>query len=219
MRIKRKIRKYKKKNSNIAKEVYALKKKLRDQTEMKQHEEYDLGTVANNAVILNEVTLIPTGSDDDDRVGNKITIKSYGLRMYLDSSVNVQFNTCRVSVVKCMQENISASEIFDTTAAGANNYALAFRNANYTTKYKVLWDRIYTFNNRPYWDNATGTLKYTNQRKQVDVYLKMNDDVHFKDSTTGGAQSGSIYLVLSCLEGVGNGVSFVSLQKIRYTDI
>lgn len=207
------------KKKQLSREVRILKRMITKQTEIKQKEEFDSGIVTNGSVGLYELTNIAVGPDDDDRIGNKITVKSYGLKMYFDSSPNVPFNTFRVTVVRCLQEDINANEIYDTSVAGANNYAMANRNPNFVNKYQILFDKEYTLNNKPYWDNVAGLLKYTNVRKHITLYKKLNHQVHFKGNASVDAQSGSIYLMLSCLEGVGNGVSFVSLQKMRYTDL
>lgn len=208
--------KYKKQSTTAR--LSKIEKRL-NTAEVKQKETYDTGVATNVAAVINEITEIGIGNDDDDRVGNSINLISIGYKLSINSNPNVFANTVRVTIVRCNVEPFDISQLFDPLVAGSIRYPLCNRNPNFIKRYRVLDDRTFTMNNAPYWDSSTNTLGHNNRRKYLEFYKKVNLPVKYKDNAAGDADVGSIYMVITCLEPVGNGISYEALCKVRYTDL
>lgn len=135
---------------------------------------------ATSGVIINSLNLVPQGTTDQTRVGNKITIRNINIHAYSnnDDQTTLAFagSNIRVIVYLDKQANGAAAAVTDILNTAA---ITSFRNMDQVDRFVILVDKV-VFN--PV--ECANALHTSNQRHYWSVNKKCNIPVHFS-STTG----------------------------------
>lgn len=136
---------------------------------------------------VNCLNAIAQGDGESDRDGRKATIKSLHIKGTVTAAEADKFGTkVRVIIVKDTQTNgvqLSPIDVLQVPP-GQINQIDAFRNLQYTSRFKVYYDKTFVLNPVPYW-NTLGAVAVGNEpRRDFTVNLtNLNCNVIF-DGTT-----------------------------------
>lgn len=195
--------------------VRRLEKKLL-QGEVKYDTTQFTGTVsAGSPVFLNPVQ-IAQGDADDQRIGNKIMIKSLQIRAYFNNNLTTPSNNYRMVIFKANKNAPNANELFDS---GVTDGLKAFRNPDYLKNYKVIKDIIVSKTNRAIWDSFANVAQYPVSFRMHQLYFTLEMPFHYTGGTSLDIADNSLNVVLFCGEGTPGAVIYDLDCKIRYTDI
>lgn len=142
----------------------------------------DITSVAaiNTGTIFNSLCLVPQGTTDQTRVGNKITIRNINLKCFagLDDQGTAVFATGNLRVILFVdkQTNGATAAVTDILKTASIS---SFRNMDQVDRFQILKDKVYNLPCRS--ANALHTDQGT---RQWTMSAKCNIPVHFS-STTG----------------------------------
>lgn len=197
------------KRSNVNARVAGLEKSVRKlaikEAKMKETKFLDAaanGTTVTTTATVNGIFTLPVGTGDSQRVGNRVWMKSFFLRLAVTPNATAGLNFLRFIVFKDRQCNGSAPAASDLLTSSTNYLSPLLMDNN--MRFKILFDRIYTVDS-----DATGA--------QVDkVYRKLKFPVEFQDTTSAAISNGLFILMISDQATNGPTVSYQS--RLKYTD-
>lgn len=166
-------------------------------------------TVVGGGIILNTasvISLVPVsqGTTDLTRIGNKITVRSFLLRLSIVPNAVQGYNFLRAILVRDKQPNGVLLTIAQLLQTGAGGYQSAI-NDNNGTRFKVLFDRTYTVD-----VDANGA--------QVDKqFKKLKFVVNYPDTATTPTTNDLVFVLIS--DAGVNGPTVVGNVRVRYTDM
>lgn len=183
----------------------------------KKYFETGLASVADLSagLIVPSLNLIPQGTTDKTRIGNKVTIRNINMRFVASidnqTAITMANGILRVILYVDKQANGAAATVADLISV-AN--VTGFRNMDQVDRFTILKDKVYTI--EPKCANATSTSTADRMYK---ISKKVNIPVHFS-STTGAiteVRSNNIGILLF---GNFNSVNFAQtgLARIKFTD-
>lgn len=163
--------------------------------------------------VLNSLNLIPQGTTDQKRIGNKITIRNINIRgqFSLDDQGTGAFTSCIMRVIlfvdkQCNGATATVADIL--TTADINS----FRNMDQVERFVILKDKNYTL---PV--TAANVLHTSDSTRTWNISKKCNYDVHFS-STTGAITEirsnnvGLLYITSNTI------VNAEGIARIKFTD-
>ena len=131
-------------------------------------------------VILNSVNLIPQGTTDQTRIGNKIVIKNFNFKLGIsnDNITTLAFATPNIRVIVFVDKQCNGATAVVTDILKTASFS-SFRNMDQIDRFQILTDQIYAA-------RAVGTNAGNSDTGITwsAIYKKLNLDVHFS-STTG----------------------------------
>ncbi len=182
----------------------------------------DDGGVTAAGTIQGEVIAIAEGTDDDQRVGRKITLTKlqwrYTLTIVQTTDGNKTSDIVRVMVLLDKQCNGAVP-----TVAGAKGIVLAdtfdsFMQLANTNRFTILMNRWHTMSSMAGLGDGT-TNEYGQNSKYFQWNKEVNIPVEYDSSVTTGAiasvRSNNIVIVTWSL---GGNCNMVSAFRVRYTD-
>jgi len=157
--------------------------------ELKSYDEIQPGVVVGNNLPTVSLFVPILGSDIDQRIGRKVTVKSLSIRGVMQTYLSAQAAPTagwvtgiqgRFIVAWDAQPNgqlATADQILKAPVTTISQPEL-----NYRDRFRILFDECFTFD--PYFIATTGG-SVVNQIQKFKLYKKMNDQVIF-NSTNGG---------------------------------
>lgn len=183
-----------------------------------------LDTVVTDAVIaagitINQITVVPEGNGESERVGRKICVKKisviYCLKLISSTAQGSTSDCVRVMLIQDKQTNgalFAATDLIDTDAF------ISFNNLANSGRFKTLFKRDYAL--KAGGGVATGAAFAFSEdsktfRKTFKVTVPIEYDNTATDGTVSTVRSNNLYWVTQSSDGVSIGVGTV---RIRYSD-
>lgn len=213
-------RKGKKSNLATVKEVKKMiNSRFDDLVEEKYYSDYVLNqSFDTGGQVLGPFTDPSQGDRDSDRIGDKIRIDSFHLRMIMyppNLSLNKESNFVRVIVFQWYQDTTVTVPVTTDILSIPNpsvGYVIAhYRHDGIGTKFSILFDKVYTMTNNE--DGGQYSQIYINKRISL-KYAKRH--VQF----VSGGLNGMNHLFMLCISdsGVSNHPYGDICTRIHYTD-
>lgn len=118
--------------------------RIHDKGIPKKYVDTELLNIDTDSVpVLTKLTMPSQGSTDDDRIGDRIRVKSIQMRLssYLSSVLSVQ----RYILIQWLQDDaVAAPVIGDILEDQTLGSEISLYNVNGSSKYRVLWDSMVT---------------------------------------------------------------------------
>lgn len=198
---------------SLAKRVAKVEKQLKENTEMKYANTTYTGSILVGTPANLELSVVPQGVADNERVGNKIQIKSIDSRVYITSGPFTPSLKYRIIIYVCKKEAPSLDELLQ---GGTTIGYRTFRNNDFVSSYRVLYDKKFVMNMEPYYDSAL--VQFPPKTRFFHIYKKVNIPVSYIDGTLGTlGRENTIYMALFTDVGA-NGPSYDITNRIRYVD-
>lgn len=159
--------------------------------------------------ITSPLGIIANGSAANQRVGNKITVKSYQAKgtITLDPATATGYAHVRLLVVLDKQANATLPSVASMFPAGAD-YLISGLSPSVWDRYSILTDKNYLVSNA------------SRQSIFFNVYKKLNMGVDYADATTAIPGTNAIHVIwISNETGAGNPPTVIWNERIRYTDM
>lgn len=170
-------------------------------TEIKHHDTLNAGLAPSSGAwgqfILNAV---PQGDTDKTRDGSKVRFKSLSLQGNIQVHASATCTRVKVVIVntKAVGSGVITTDLYDAVAPDA------FRNMDFTTKFEVMWSRIFLLDNK------------TKLEKNIKFFKKLSLPVNFvADSTT--IENNQLQVVYCSDESV-NTPTMEIYARMRYID-
>jgi len=141
-------------------------------------------------------TSIAQGTSENDRIGNKITVKNINLRftLKLDPYSSVTYNNYyagrfRVILLRDKQTNgtqCQLSDVFDGVTSYGNQFLHAFRNMDTIDRFDILYDKMHEMPNQSGYvvvSGTTATYVDDNVSKFVKISKKLSDRIDYAGTT------------------------------------
>lgn len=205
--------------------VKQIKKKLRDDVEMK-HVQTSVDITPYLANPAQQVLLYPIqGIAEDQRIGTEISLQKIGFRLYLASNAYTGGTIRDPFIVRLMlvqdRDGYGAGSITLTeliTAGGVES--TGFRNPNYTHRYKVLYDNNYIVNRSGICEAAGPNYTQGPSLMYVEYFKKFKKPlkIQFETTTATSADNNQFYIVAYSPNSPAQGSLFGTV-RIGYTDM
>lgn len=164
-----------------------------------------------------QLNLVPQGTQESQRIGRKIIIRSLRLRFVsrITSAALVGgAGTVTIFVVQDKQTNGAAASV--TSVLTGTNTTTDMPNLNEVNRFNILKKFTFTLNS-----TAGIAGAYQLGQKSFDFYKKCNIPIEF-DSTTGAIteiRSNNLFLLVGVQEAAADDlINIVGTARIRYTD-
>ncbi len=176
--------------------------------------------VANTGTIMFATFItIPEGVGEEQRIGRKITLKSFGFRGSLNLPETTDQSTTADKVRLYIYQDTQCN---GATAAVLEILKLAdvdsYRNLSFTHRYKILFAKTYTLNQIAAGGNGTA-IETCDMLKPVSIYFKMNMPIIYNQTLTTGAlstvESNNIGMLIISINGLA---TLQGEGRIRYQD-
>ncbi len=173
------------------------------------------------AMTINNLTIIPEGNGESDRVGRKITVTDiywkYIIRLVGATAVINTSDIVKLMLVQDTQTNgaqFVAANLLDTDTWES------FRNLSNGKRFNVLFsENVPVAAHSGSGRGTTDTLAFGEDRKYSVGSRKCNIPIEYDNSATSGVitsvRSNNLYWVTQSLDGITVGVGTV---RLRYTD-
>lgn len=170
---------------------------------------------ATAGIIIPSLNLVPQGTTDQTRIGNKITIRNINIHGYCnnDDQTTVAFagSNIRVIVYLDKQANGAAAAVTDIVKTAALS---SFRNMDQVDRFVILVDKV-IFN--PV--ECTNALHTTNQRHYWSVNKKCMIPIHFSSTTGAIAEVRSNNIgILYLSDTVDANPAANGIARVKFTD-
>lgn len=176
-------------------------------------------TIATGMTISN-LTVIPEGNGESDRIGRKITIKNihvkYQMTLPTTTTQGSTSDIVRCMIVQDMQTNgvqFAATDLLET-----DNF-LKFRNLANSKRFKILWSKEISIQSGGGGPASTTTTHFAEANRYFKVNKRCHIPIEYDNSATTGVitsvRSNNIYWVTQSKSGhvAGDGE-----LRLRYTD-
>lgn len=163
-----------------------------------------------------QLNLVPQGTDEDERIGNKLVIKSIQMRGTLVYSPGASANATDVShmyLVLDTQANGAAAGVTDVF--NTNNLALAMRNHDNQKRFKIL--KHFTHE----WNAMAGvTTAYNQMAQPYSFYTKCNIPINYSGATGAITEirKNNLFLLAGTAGQTDDLISVLGLTRITYSD-
>lgn len=178
--------------------------RLRPKPEKKYYNVAPGSAVITSTPTITELFDPNLGTGDTDLIGSKCVIRSLFIRLTIVPNASAGMNFLRFIVFQDRQANgvaPTSAFILDTTV---NNKWLAPLRIDYSKRFKVIFDKLYTVDN-----DANGS--------QVDkIYRKLY--IRYADAYGGNPATNGLYLLMVSDQAT-NGPSVDYVSRVRYTDM
>jgi len=161
-----------------------------------------------------QLSLIPQGATESQRIGRKAVIKSIAMKGYMVYTPGAAANACDVShmyLVLDTQCNGAAASVTDVFTS--NNLGSALHNLDNSQRFKVLKHWVHVWN-----PSAGVTTAYNQQAKQWSFYKKCEIPMIF-DGATGAIteiKSNNIFLLAGTAGQTDDLISVAGRARIRF---
>lgn len=161
---------------------------------------------------------VAQGSDFNNRIGRKITMKSITVRLVTFCSTLSVSTLIRYFIVLDTQCNAAAATVTDVFSGTSPNMSTYIMNLNNRDRFKVLMDKVQRIDVGA---NTTATPGIPN-RSFIKKYIKLNTPVTFggTGATVGSLITNSLLLFVSSdsLIADGNKYTVAGNIRVRFTD-
>ncbi len=179
----------------------------------------DDAVVAATMAIVN-LTIIPEGNGESERIGRKITITKisvlYSMQLPAATAQGASSDTMRCMLVQDKQTN--GAQFAATDLIDLDNFN-EFNNLANSKRFKILYKQEFNFNSGG--AVATGAAfafaefrHYLRMTKKVNIPIEYDNSAN--DGTIGTVRSNNIYWVTQSESGL---VAAVGRVRLRYTDL
>lgn len=205
---KRRVRR--KRSTKVSKNVKRfVNKKLKKEVETKYNDYYNSGTFDWNGSVYYNLTVIPQGTTDSNRIGDKISLRGIRLRYHL--LCGDTYNICRIVVFQYYGNNTlhapAVNELFQSIYMGTVYAPMSPFTFDYKNQFGILYDKTHNLN--------------LNDRQTVGVNKKIKikyakHGITFTAATTAG--SNQIYIVALSDSGAATHPSIIFHSRLFYDD-
>lgn len=163
-----------------------------------------------------QLNLVPQGTDEDERVGNKMVIKSIQMRGTMVYSPGASANACDVShmyLVLDTQANGAAAAVTDVF--NSSNLAVAMRNHDNQKRFKILRHFEHV------WNTGAGvTTAYNQMAQPYFFYTKCNIPINYSGATgaIGEIRKNNLFLLAGTAAQSDDLIAVLGLCRITYSD-
>lgn len=173
----------------------------------------------SNAMTINNLTIVPEGNGESDRVGRKITIKKIHIRGTVTLLSGTDMALCSTNVL-CMlvQDTQTNGAAFAATDLLDTDNFKSFRNLANSQRFKVLYKKVYSL--KVSGAAPTGAaLAHGEDIRYINVNKSVNIPIEYDNSATTGAvttvRSNNLYWVTQATEA---SAGITAGARIRYQD-
>lgn len=196
---------YRRKKMNMKASVRnEVSRALAQKIEVKSIVETNSGSVSTTGVLKYLLTIAP-GTAHDQRLGNKLNLLSFYLRI-MWANGDRGYNNVRTSLVQTRKPITQISNLFDTTSFAS--FGSVFASWDYDTVSRVILDK-----------NTTINQLVANEKRSVffKKYMKCPDDIFYDTSVDTSTQSN--YYLLICSDSlIAPHPNMNYVLRTRYTD-
>lgn len=170
----------------------------------------------SGGVVLNSLCLIPQGTTDQTRIGNKITIKNINLRGYAsnDDVAGAAYGGGHIRIILYIDKQANGATAGVTDILKTTNGIASFRNMDQVDRFVILKDKVVKV---PIL--STNALHTGTDNKIWKMNIKCNIVVHY--SSTVGAitelRSNNIGLLYIADKATINAAE-IGLARVKFTD-
>lgn len=177
------------------------------------------GEVTAALSIIN-LTIIPEGNGESDRIGRKITIKNiswrYKIQLKEHTDITKSSDTIKMMLVQDMQTNgaqFTALNLLETDIWESH------RNLANSRRFVVLWSKDVTLASTSGGPASTTTTNFSSNRRVVVGGKSCNIQIEYDNSATTGAigtvRSNNLYW---CTQSIEGDLDCGGQCRLRYTD-
>lgn len=159
-------------------------------------------------VLLNDLV---QGTTDSDVIGRNYVIKSIYIRLAL--YMNTGTSQCQVRCMLVQDKECNGSAVTGSllwTSGVGNLSYLSPINQLYVNRFKIHWDKLYTFSN-------TG-MNNISIKKYIKSFVKVNIN-GLNTQTISDIQHNSLYLVFTCDRTSTLLPNYTLFYRLRYLDV
>lgn len=166
--------------------------------------------------VTGQQCLVPQGTDEDERIGNKIVIKSIQMRGTMVYSPGAGANACDVShmyLVLDTQANGAVATVTDVF--NSNILSAAMRNHDNQKRFKILKHFEHT------WNATAGVTGAYNQMAQpYTFYTRCNIPINYSGATGAITEirKNNLFLLAGTAGQSDDLIAVLGLCRIAYTD-
>lgn len=205
----RKVTNMDRKIARVAARVY--EKKEAQEVEMKHYDvaEAYASSIDSAGTIINLTQDIPQGTDYNERVGNKISVKGINIRLMVFSpSATPNYNTLRIIVFRQRDQGTpSVSSILDLTTATQIRH-LSQLSSSFKGSFHILYDNTYQVSFK-----AGSDLPFIHTDK---FYISRVGNAEW--TTSAGNAGGQVYMLAISDSAIIDAPDLSYTARIRYTD-
>lgn len=155
------------------------------------------------AANISSLSVMAQGDGESQRDGRKVTLKSIYIKGYVyntlktDQTDALPERTVCVALVHDKQTNgaqLEAEHVYDD---GATYKTLAHRNLQYSSRFNVLWKKIFVLRYNNFFTDGANTATLRGGRQKFVIYKKLNIPVTFSGTTAdiANVQDNSLHLI------------------------
>lgn len=167
----------------VPKATKAFVKKVLKNQEEKKHKQYTgSSALANVWTDIHNLNQIAEGTGTDERVGNLIHPYYITGKYIAKANGAPTWSTMRIVILQDLQQVTGATIVAKSNVFRAD-LVYSARNRTYMSRYKILWDKTFTFNN-------TGHMIEKGNFK-----VKLHRPQHFSSSLDTSISKNGIYMI------------------------
>lgn len=168
---------------------------------------------------INNLTIVPEGNGESDRIGRKICVKKIHIKGVLKlDPATAAASTADYVICQIVQDTQTNGAAFVATDLIETDEFKQFRNLANSTRFKVLWKKVYTL-------RASGAapsgaaLVFGEDVRSLNANVNCSVDIEYDNSATTGAigtvRTNNLYWVTQSSDGT---CGITANARIRYTD-
>ncbi len=175
--------------------------------------------VVTTTMVISNLTVVPEGNGESERVGRKINIKSIHVRGSLTlPSTTTMADTSDVVICMLVQDTQTNGAAFAATDLLDTDGFTSFRNLANSTRFRILYKKIYAL--KIYGAAPSGAALVSGEDvRAININKRVNIPMEYDNSASTGAigtvRSNNVYWVTQSSAGI-SGTALTA--RIRYTD-
>jgi len=174
----------------------------------------DTSDMSGGAIVAASLNLIPQGTTDQTRVGNKITIRNVNVRFAIsaDDQTTGAFaaGAIRIIIYVDKQTNGATAAFTDILKGGQ---VTSFRNMDQVDRFIILKDKIYA---PPVM--AANALHTSTSARYYSISKKVNLPVHFSSTTGAITELRSNNIGFLAISDTASANIFNGVARVKFTD-
>ncbi len=171
------------------------------------------------AMIIQNLTVIPEGNGESDRIGRKVTIRSVHIKGQMTLiAATALTGTSEKVFAYLVQDKQTNGAVFAATDLLDTDSVISFRNLANTSRFKILLKKTYVF--KAGGAAPTGAaFGFSQHTVDININKTCNIVMEYDNSATTGAigtvRSNNLYWVT---QAAGATVNSVIIARVRYSD-
>lgn len=207
--------------SSVNKKVAVLQKQVRGLQRSEELKSLDTALAFNvdatgEIPATGQLCLIPQGAADGQRIGRKVSVKSFQIRAsvgFVPAAAATASSTAHIFVIQDRQCNGAAAAVLDVFSS--TNLAIAMRDRVNDSRFRILHHWYHTFT-----PSAGVTTAYNNDQCAWQHYQKVNFPLEFSGAAgaIGEIATNNIFLMASTEGASDDAIQVAGIARVTFTD-